>query len=153
MENNKIIVFGPHPDDETLGCGGVIAKKVSEGYNVLVVILTDGRNALSQIFGITSNPTPEELKEIRKKELVKATRILGVPDKNLMCLDFEDSTLEHNKLQVEKSVQAIQHHPFIHVITLETIQREMIVGEKGTRPSFHMLGHTGYLTFARKIAP
>ena len=55
--------------------------------------------------------------------------------------------------QVEKSVQAIQHHPFIHVITLETIQREMVVGEKGTRPSFHMLGHTGYLTFARKIAP
>jgi len=27
----------------------------------------------------------------------------------------------------------------------------MVVVEKGVRPSFDMLGHTGYLTFARKV--
>ena len=53
--------------------------------------------------------------------------------------------------QVEKTVKEIKKHSFIEVKTLENIQREMIVSERGTRPSFEMLGHTGYLTFARKV--
>lgn len=53
--------------------------------------------------------------------------------------------------QVEKTVKEIKKHGFIEVKTFENIQREMIVSDHGTRPSFDMLGHTGYLTFARKI--
>jgi tRNA (adenine57-N1/adenine58-N1)-methyltransferase len=53
--------------------------------------------------------------------------------------------------QVEKTVKEIKKHSFIEVKTFENIQREMIVSEYGTRPSFDMLGHTGYLTFARKV--
>lgn len=53
--------------------------------------------------------------------------------------------------QVEQTVKEIEKHSFIEVKTLENIQREMIVSERGTRPSFDMLGHTGYLTFARKV--
>jgi len=52
--------------------------------------------------------------------------------------------------QVEKTVKKLRDHPFVEVYVLETLQREMIVLEKGVRPSFNMLGHTGYLTFARK---
>ncbi|MEA2055986.1 MAG: tRNA (adenine-N1)-methyltransferase, partial [Candidatus Thermoplasmatota archaeon] len=53
--------------------------------------------------------------------------------------------------QVEKTVEEIKKHGFIEVKTIENIQREIIVSENGIRPSFDMLGHTGYLTFARKI--
>jgi len=53
--------------------------------------------------------------------------------------------------QVEKTVKEIKKHGFIEIKTYENIQREMIVSERGTRPSFNMLGHTGYLTFARKV--
>jgi tRNA (adenine57-N1/adenine58-N1)-methyltransferase len=53
--------------------------------------------------------------------------------------------------QVEKTVKEIKNYRFIEVRTFENIQREMIVSERGTRPSFNMLGHTGYLTFARKV--
>lgn len=53
--------------------------------------------------------------------------------------------------QVEKTVDEINKHGFIEVKTYENIQREMVVSKHGTRPSFNMLGHTGYLTFARKI--
>jgi len=53
--------------------------------------------------------------------------------------------------QVEQTVREIQKHRFIETKTLENIQREMVVSVHGTRPSFDMLGHTGYLTFARKI--
>jgi len=53
--------------------------------------------------------------------------------------------------QVEKTVDEIKKNKFIEVKTYENIQREMVVSKHGTRPSFNMLGHTGYLTFARKI--
>jgi tRNA (adenine57-N1/adenine58-N1)-methyltransferase len=53
--------------------------------------------------------------------------------------------------QVEQTVKAIGQHSFIECKTFENIQREMIVSKHGTRPSFDMLGHTGYLTFARKV--
>jgi len=53
--------------------------------------------------------------------------------------------------QVEQTVRTIEQHPFIECKTYENIQREMIVSKHGTRPSFEMLGHTGYLTVARKV--
>jgi len=53
--------------------------------------------------------------------------------------------------QVEKTVKTLRKHDFIEIKTFETLQREIVVGERGVRPSFDMLGHTGYLTFARKI--
>lgn len=101
-----MIVFAPHPDDETLGCGGTIAKRISEGYEVLVVLMTDGRFGL-KIFGVDSDPTPEELKEIRRKEVQKALKILGVPESNIFFLDFEDSSLKYNRKLVEAKVWAI----------------------------------------------
>ncbi len=52
--------------------------------------------------------------------------------------------------QVQNNVLEIKKHNFIEIKTFENLQREMIVSEKGIRPSFDMLGHTGYLTFARK---
>ncbi|MFQ6127282.1 MAG: tRNA (adenine-N1)-methyltransferase [Thermoplasmata archaeon] len=54
--------------------------------------------------------------------------------------------------QVERTVRELERFPFIEVRTLETLEREIEVGDMGTRPSFKMLGHTGYLTFARKVA-
>jgi len=53
--------------------------------------------------------------------------------------------------QVEQTVKELVKHKFIEVKTYENIQREMIISDYGTRPSFDMLGHTGYLTFARKV--
>jgi len=53
--------------------------------------------------------------------------------------------------QLEQTVNEMRKHSFIEIKTFENIQREMIIGERGTRPSFDMLGHTGYLTFARKV--
>lgn len=53
--------------------------------------------------------------------------------------------------QVEQTIKEINNYSFIEIKTFENIQREMVVSEYGMRPSFHMLGHTGYLTFARKV--
>jgi tRNA (adenine57-N1/adenine58-N1)-methyltransferase len=48
-----------------------------------------------------------------------------------------------------KSVEAAREAGLVAVETLETIQREMDFGDRGSRPSTAGVGHTGYLTFAR----
>lgn len=53
--------------------------------------------------------------------------------------------------QVEQTIKEMNNHSFIEIKTIENIQREMVVSEYGMRPSFSMLGHTGYLSFARKV--
>ena len=102
----KAIVFAPHPDDETLGCGGTIARKLNEGYDVSVVFITDGRHSLTSL-GVSSGPTPIEIKEIRKEEALRATRILGLQEKNLLFLDFEEKTLEKHERQLRERIVEI----------------------------------------------
>lgn len=53
--------------------------------------------------------------------------------------------------QVEKVVKKLKEIKFMELRTHETIQREIVSGPGGVRPSFDMLGHTGYITVARKI--
>jgi LmbE family N-acetylglucosaminyl deacetylase len=114
--NNRMIVFAPHPDDATLGCGGTIAKRISEGFEVIIILMTDGRHAFSKEFSIWSDPTPEEVKQIRKEEFIRAIEMLGVPSKTLFFLDFEDGTLEtHEKEAEERVIEVIRKYSFAHV--------------------------------------
>jgi tRNA (adenine57-N1/adenine58-N1)-methyltransferase catalytic subunit len=53
--------------------------------------------------------------------------------------------------QVRRTVESIRGLPFLGIRTIEIIEREIVIHEGGTRPSFAPLGHTGYLTFARKV--
>ena len=61
------------------------------------------------------------------------------------------ATFSPNMEQVKETVAAIRARPFVDVRTIEIIEREMEVRDVGVRPSFAALGHTGYLTFARKV--
>jgi LmbE family N-acetylglucosaminyl deacetylase len=107
LDKKRIIVFAPHPDDETLGCGGTIAKKLAEGYEVFVVIMTDGRFLLLKGMGIDSDPTPEQVKDIRRNEVLRAAKILGVPEENVVFLDFIDGALGESEKAAEEKVAAI----------------------------------------------
>lgn len=102
----RVVVFAPHPDDEILGCGGTIAKKLRQGCNISIVYMTDGRNCLTQ-FGIHSQPSPAEIKEIRKKEAQRATKIIGINQEDLIFLDIEDGSLARNETTAQKKIAEI----------------------------------------------
>lgn len=55
-----------------------------------------------------------------------------------------------NVNQVEKAVYALRDSGFSDVRAVETMQRDLVVHDGGVRPSFDMLGHTGYLVLARR---
>ncbi len=45
LVGEKVLVFAPHPDDETIGCGGIIASHYRHGDPVKVIILSNGDKA------------------------------------------------------------------------------------------------------------
>ncbi len=55
--------------------------------------------------------------------------------------------------QVMKTVYALEASPFIEIETVELILRRITVVENKTRPETLMVGHSGYLTTARKVIP
>jgi tRNA (adenine57-N1/adenine58-N1)-methyltransferase len=56
-----------------------------------------------------------------------------------------------NANQLADAVKKMREVGFFEIVSIETIQREMVVHEGGVRPSFDSLGHTGYLAFGRKM--
>jgi tRNA (adenine57-N1/adenine58-N1)-methyltransferase len=53
--------------------------------------------------------------------------------------------------QVMKTTEALNNHPFIEIETVELMLREITVAPNKTRPKTQMIGHSGYLTSARKV--
>ncbi len=45
LRGERLLVLAPHPDDEVIGCGGVVALHLREGRHVQVVVATDGAEA------------------------------------------------------------------------------------------------------------
>ncbi|MBE9170255.1 PIG-L family deacetylase [Pleurocapsales cyanobacterium LEGE 06147] len=95
------IVFAPHQDDETLGCGGTIIHKKQAGANLQIVFMTDGCRSHAHLM-------PEiELKSIRAKEAVAAARVLGVEEDEVIFLQFKDGTLAQNQDKARERVTEI----------------------------------------------
>ena len=69
--DGKVVVLSPHMDDETLGCGGTIARHAEAGAHVTVIFLTDGRHGGPSRAGMTGSERDgkqREIIEIRKEE-------------------------------------------------------------------------------------
>src|SRR5258706_3541998 len=45
LRGERLLVLAPHPDDEVIGCGGLVALHLREGRKVHVAVATDGAQA------------------------------------------------------------------------------------------------------------
>lgn len=91
----KTIIIAPHPDDEILGCGGTILKRLEEGHEVAWCLITsikkeDGWN--------------EDFVLRKNKEIEKVRIKLGIKSINFFRLDLKTSNLDQlsKKLFIEK---------------------------------------------------
>jgi len=79
-KSDRILVFSPHPDDETIATGGYILESVRANASVWIVVVMNG-NWLHQ-------------EQKRYKEFEEATRVLGVAKENFFFLNYPDDTLD-----------------------------------------------------------
>jgi LmbE family N-acetylglucosaminyl deacetylase len=88
-EQTRVLAVFAHPDDETYGPGGTLAKLAAEGAEVRLITLTRGESAT---MGDSPRYSPELLAEVRTRELECACRALGIAGHR--TFDFPDKGLE-----------------------------------------------------------
>jgi LmbE family N-acetylglucosaminyl deacetylase len=86
----KLLCVLAHPDDESLGVGGILAKYAHEGVATYLVTATRGEHGW---FGPEDEyPGPEQLARQREKELGSAAQTLGLQEVHM--LGYEDGQLD-----------------------------------------------------------
>ncbi len=100
---SRLVVAGAHPDDETLGAGGLMRTASLAGWSVEVVTATAGEGSHPQ------SPThpPQRLAEVRRSELRDAISVLA-PHASVTCLDLPDGDVAaHTSALVASLVETI----------------------------------------------
>jgi LmbE family N-acetylglucosaminyl deacetylase len=93
IENWKgktVLIFTPHPDDDTFQCGGIMSILAKNGNKIVLVIYTNDNKG-----SLDLEMTSERLARIRRTEEEEACKVLGVPKKNIHWLGYEDGDLEY----------------------------------------------------------
>jgi len=93
---NGILVLSPHPDDETIGCGGTIIKYTNMGIRVKIVFITDGQK------GDFQKRYGQHYICLRRSAAQKAMEILGV--KEYEFWGYEDRLLYQKEKKLSKKI-------------------------------------------------
>ncbi len=128
------VVVAPHPDDETLGCGGTIAKKIAAGAAVRVVVLSDG--------GKSHRHMPaSHLAAIRRQEFREATGALGVEQHAATLLGLPDGELQTHIPAAASQIAALlqEHAP-----------RQIFIPYRHEPPADHRAAHAAALQAVRE---
>jgi len=93
--NDRILILAPHPDDEVLGCGGIIQKSLAMKLPVKVVFFTYGDNNQWSFLVYREHPVifskaVQGMGLVRHDEAVEADKALGLVPQQLVFLGYPD---------------------------------------------------------------
>jgi LmbE family N-acetylglucosaminyl deacetylase len=95
------LVLSPHPDDETIGCGLLLAQKAQDGHSTSVILATDGDRGW---FSSMPRPAPNGIVQIRHREWHRALDALRVPEESRFNLGFPDGALCDHEGEAAKRI-------------------------------------------------
>jgi LmbE family N-acetylglucosaminyl deacetylase len=99
------VVIAPHPDDETLGCGGTVLRKRALGAKVAIIFMTDG--AASHHHLVSS----QQLAAERELEAREAASVLGVEPDAVHFVQVPDSQLaRHVEATLPRVVELLEQY-------------------------------------------
>ena len=101
IKGKKVLVLVAHQDDETIGCGGTIAKWSNQGAIIDVCFMTDGATGIEQNISLK-----EDITSIRMKEAIRACHLLGV--NNITSLGLPCQEIINNKETFHKVIKKIR---------------------------------------------
>lgn len=118
--NDRVLVMAPHPDDESLGCGGIIQTTVERHIPVRVVFFTYGDNnqwsfILYRKHPVLESKAVEGMGLMRRGEAIQATRLLGLETNQLTFLGYPD----FGTLHIWNACWGA-HPPYISMLTRTT---------------------------------
>jgi LmbE family N-acetylglucosaminyl deacetylase len=104
FEPLKLMAVLAHPDDESLGMGGVLALSAAQGVETYVLTATRGQRG--RYFDNANRPDDDEVGRVREQELRCAVRELGVHE--LTLLDYRDGDLD--RADPRPAIESIATH-------------------------------------------
>ncbi|MFA6279344.1 MAG: PIG-L family deacetylase [Bdellovibrionales bacterium] len=110
LPDGLLFIIAPHPDDETFGCGALIARARQGGKAMRVLIITDGAASCP-----SQKMPPNVLAATRRGETQRAAQILGVEESSLVFLDYPDGGAEKHISAIAKDIanQLWLHKPVV----------------------------------------
>jgi len=90
IEQKTVLLFSPHPDDDMFCCAGTLALMAKHRNSIQIFLYTNGDKGSTD-----PDMSSERLAAIRAREEVNASRILGIPEKNIHWLEYHDGMLEY----------------------------------------------------------
>src|SRR5579872_6001773 len=90
LQGKTILLFTPHPDDDTFCCAGTLALLAKGQNNIHIVIYTNDDKG-----SYDPDMTSERMARIRQKEEEDACKVIGIPKQNIHWLQFHDGMLEY----------------------------------------------------------
>lgn len=112
----NVLIVAPHPDDEVLGCGGMIQKLKESTIDVFVLFVTKGDASHPK----SMKYPPEVLAKIRKQEAIDCCSILGVPEEKVLFLGLADGTL-NNFSENQKHTVALKINDLLTKYSISTM--------------------------------
>jgi LmbE family N-acetylglucosaminyl deacetylase len=103
LVDRPFIVIAPHPDDESLACGGLIANACRQGVSAKVVIVSDGAGSHPN----SKTYPPERLTTLREEEARQAGAELGLRPDALVFLRLPDRFVPHEGEEAEWAIDVI----------------------------------------------
>jgi len=94
----NVLVVAPHPDDESIGCGGTICLHADRGDRVAAVFLTSGEMGLTDL-------SEDDARRMRERESEDAAAILGIS--SVTFLRRPDQHLEQDTVQAAQALKPI----------------------------------------------
>lgn len=112
-DSAKVLFIYPHPDDESVWSGALIAALAGDKrFDVKVVSTSSGEHGDEIV-----KESPQVLAEIRRREFMKAMKKLGV--KNAEVWDFTDGAHKHNYAGLEDCVRQELKSGYDLIVTYE----------------------------------
>lgn len=91
-EPKTALVVVAHPDDAEFGCGGMLAAWAAEGWEITLVVCTDGSGGGPDNATDVGPAARRRISEVRKAEQQAAAKVLGL--KEVIFLDYPDGMLQ-----------------------------------------------------------
>jgi N-acetylglucosamine malate deacetylase 1 len=131
------LVLAPHTDDGEFGCGGTIARLIEDGVRVVYVA-----------FSAAEESVPAEWdRDVLRKEVKAATRVLGLPADDCVCLDFRVRHFPAQRQEILEAMVRLHRELAPQVVFLpsrfDTHQDHSVVSEEGFR-AFKTVTMLGY---------
>ena len=103
LEDRTFIVVAPHPDDESLACGGLIADACRQAIRGKVVIVSDGAGSHPN----SKAYPPNRLRSLRENEAKQAGAELGLEREDMLFLRLPDRFVPSEGEEAERSIEVI----------------------------------------------